>query len=37
MQCSLADRVAVPAHPAEPIFEVEEQKEVRAQVAQGLA
>jgi hypothetical protein len=37
MQCSFADRVAGPAHPAEPIFEVEEQKEVRAQVAQGIA
>ena len=26
----------VPAHPEEPVFEVEEEKEVRAQVAQGI-
>jgi hypothetical protein len=37
MQCSLAASVAGPAHPPEPVFEVEEQKEVRAQVAQGIA
>ena len=37
MQCSLAALVAVPAHPEEAVFEVEEEKEVRAQVAQGIA
>ena len=37
MQCFFAARVAVPAHPEVAVFEVEEQKVVRAQVAQGIA
>jgi hypothetical protein len=37
MQCSLAARVAGPAHPAEAVFGIEEQKEVGAQVAQNIA
>jgi hypothetical protein len=40
MQCSFADRAAVPAHQQEPTFAVEEEKEVRevkAHWAQGIA
>jgi hypothetical protein len=37
MQCFFAARAAVPAHPEVAVFEVEEQKVVRAQVAQGIA